>query len=78
MGERGFEALAGSDPSGALWRDDRCHARLFGLLRETHLAARGIAASFHVRGCSASVLVVHDDRCFDSRVDRAQAVAARG
>ena len=33
MGQHGFEALAGSDPSDALLRDVRCRAALFGRLR---------------------------------------------
>lgn len=75
MGECGCETLAGSDTGGALWRDAPYRARLFGLLRETHIAARGIAARFHVRGFSSRVLVADDDRCFGSRLDLAQAVA---
>ena len=42
--------------------DGDYHARLYGLLRETDPAARGIVARVHFVVCSAGVVVV-DDHC---------------
>src|SRR5207247_1579776 len=68
MGQHGFEASVGSYPSDAVLRDAPSHAELFGHLRETCFAARGVAERFRVRCRSPGVVVAYGDSSSDSCV----------